>query len=93
MLQSERELNLSDVHVDICFCIDVTGSMAPFLRATKEQIAAIVMGIAPKVKERFTLTKLTLHFAIVAYRDVGDVPQFDVLDFTVDVDAVQKKVG
>lgn len=88
-LASERELTLANsgqapanMTVDICFCLDCTGSMSRWLSATKEQMRLIIEGITTLIEKEYPSLKLQLRFAIVAYRDVGDQPQFSSQDFT-----------
>ena len=41
------------VTVDVCFCLDTTGSMLPFIKTIKAQIVAITGGIGPKVAKQY----------------------------------------
>ena len=88
-LASERELTLvnsgqtpSNMIVDICFCLDCTGSMSRWLLATKEQMRLIIEGITTLIEKEYPTLKLQLRFAIVGYRDVGDREQFNIQEFT-----------
>ncbi|CAM4825000.1 unnamed protein product [Rotaria magnacalcarata] len=73
---------LSDVTVDICFCLDCTGSMSRWLSAAKEQMKIIIEGITKLIEKEYPSLKLKLRFAIVGYRDISDRPQFFFQDFT-----------
>ncbi len=57
------------VTIQICFCIDVTGSMAPYIRGVKASVQAIVKDLSGKVKERFRGLTFAFEFGLVAYRD------------------------
>lgn len=88
-LASERELTLvnsgqapSNMIVDICFCLDCTGSMSRWLLATKEQMRSIIEGITMLIEKEYPTLKLQLRFAIVGYRDVNDGERFNIQEFT-----------
>jgi hypothetical protein len=88
-LAGQRELMLvnsgqppSNMTVDICFCLDCTGSMSRWLGAAKEQMTLIIEGITKLIEKEYPSLKLQLRFAIVGYRDVTDRPQFFINDFT-----------
>lgn len=51
--------------IDVCFCIDATGSMAGELAQAQSTIHSIINNIEKKVQTE----GLTLRFAIVSYRD------------------------
>jgi uncharacterized protein YegL len=69
------------ISLDLAVVLDVTGSMAPCLKALKRQIRAIADGIPKAVKDKFPGVRLLLRLACVPYRDVGEaVPA--PLDFT-----------
>lgn len=79
--------------IDLAFVIDVTGSMAPWLEACKAQIKAISEGLLPRITQQYPSLGLQLRYALVAYRDVCDgAHQFEVMDFTPDVNALSDKV-
>ncbi|CAF1312641.1 unnamed protein product, partial [Rotaria sordida] len=88
-LAGERELMLmqsgqppSNITIDICFCLDCTGSMSRWLAAVKGQMKTIMEGIQDEVKVKYPSLKLQLRFAIVAYRDLKDKPPIMKIDFT-----------
>ena len=69
--------------IDVCFCVDATGSMSRYITQVKSTIESIVHNIENKVRTE----GLNLRFAIVAYRD--HPPQNNtyvtkILDFTDD---------
>lgn len=51
--------------IDVCFCIDATGSMSSELAQAQSTIHSIINNIEKKVQTE----GLTLRFAIVSYRD------------------------
>jgi hypothetical protein len=73
-----------DMSVDICFCIDVTGSMSGWIEACKAQIQAIADGLMPKIQEKCKDIDVHVRWGVVAYRDVGDTEQLQELPFTED---------
>ncbi|CAF3998377.1 unnamed protein product, partial [Rotaria sp. Silwood1] len=78
----------SNVAVDICFCLDITGSMSRWLSQTKVQMKVIITEIKRQINEKYPSLKLKLNFAIVGYRDITDRPQYETLNFTHDEDKV-----
>mmetsp|Transcript_16497 Transcript_16497/g.29920 ORF Transcript_16497/g.29920 Transcript_16497/m.29920 type:complete len:391 (+) Transcript_16497:295-1467(+) len=66
--------------VDIAFVVDCTSSMGPYISSVKESIQGIVERV------RATNQSMNLRLAIVCYRDMGDSPRFEVLDFVTSVD-------
>jgi hypothetical protein len=73
-----------DMSVDICFCIDVTGSMSGWIEACKAQIQAIADGLMPKIQEKCQDIDVRVRWGVVAYRDHGDQEQLQQLPFTED---------
>ncbi|CAF1361600.1 unnamed protein product [Adineta steineri] len=78
----------SNVTVDICFCLDITGSMSRWLSQTKVQMKVIITEIKRQINEKYPSLKLKLNFAIVGYRDITDNPQYETLNFTHDENEV-----
>ncbi|CAF1360663.1 unnamed protein product [Adineta steineri] len=78
----------SNVSVDICFCLDITGSMSRWLSQTKVQMKVIITEIKRQINEKYPSLKLKLNFAIVGYRDITDNPQYETLNFTHDENEV-----
>ena len=94
-LAGEREMKLinsgqpsSNITVNICFCLDCTGSMSRWLAAAKEQMKLIIKGITTLIEKEYPSLNLKLCFAIVAYRDIKDQPQFQRQNFTDNVTEV-----
>ena len=54
--------------IDICFCLDATGSMSSELAQVQSTITSLIEKIENKVRSE----GITLRFAVVAYRDHGD---------------------
>ncbi|CAF1153394.1 unnamed protein product [Didymodactylos carnosus] len=78
----------SNIVVDICFCLDITGSMSRWLSQTKIQMKAIIKEIKGQINENYSSLKLKLNFAIVGYRDITDNPQYETLNFTHNEDQI-----
>jgi hypothetical protein len=77
-----REIYASTM-VDICFLMDCTGSMSPYIREVQTSINSIV-------KQCTTANgpAKSMRCAMVGYRDFWDgEKQFEVLDFTDNVDS------
>ncbi|KAF2733344.1 hypothetical protein EJ04DRAFT_468499 [Polyplosphaeria fusca] len=62
---------------DVLFLIDTTYSMQPYIDAAKDQVYAIISGI-----ETAFLGDSTVRVAVVGYKDHGDSPNIEFLDFT-----------
>ncbi|GMH42187.1 hypothetical protein BSKO_10106 [Bryopsis sp. KO-2023] len=90
-LRGERSVKLragntpSAMTVDVCYVLDTTGSMGPWIEASKSQIKLITEGIAQKVNEQHPGIKIELRFSMVAYKDYGDAERIRVQQFTKDV--------
>lgn len=56
-----EEVNTSSSHLDIVFVLDTTGSMSPYIEATKKTIISTIQSYLQKSKDA--------KFGIVAYRD------------------------
>jgi len=72
-------LNSPRMKIDICFLMDITGSMEPWIQAAKDQAFAIVR------KTQQETPDADVRVAFVGYRDYGDNPQF-VCKYFEDVD-------
>jgi len=71
--------------VDICFCVDTTGSMEPYLQDVKSQIAGIASSLIPEIQKAYPKIKVVVNFALVPYRDIGDpghLSKETILEFT-----------
>ncbi|KAK0721888.1 hypothetical protein B0T26DRAFT_700601 [Lasiosphaeria miniovina] len=68
---------------DLMFLIDTTSSMSPYIEAAKNQVRSIV----DDIKVAF-LNEADVCVGIVSYKDHGDDPNIEFLDFTPDVDKV-----
>jgi hypothetical protein len=79
--------------VDVCFCIDVTGSMSGWIEACKAQVQAIAQGLMPKLENKCPDVEVLVRWALVAYRDVGDAQRLLELPFTEDSSKLVKEVS
>lgn len=66
------------VRVKLCFLLDCTGSMGPWIQAAKDQIEAIV----ESTQREYQTSDLQFEVAFVGYRDYGDEIQHEVVPFT-----------
>jgi hypothetical protein len=69
--------------VDLCFLLDATSSMGPHINKVKLQINKIVQEL------KVTNPSMVQRLAIVAYRDLGDSPRFNVMDFSESIESFQ----
>jgi hypothetical protein len=73
---------------DLLFLIDTTASMYSYINAAKEQVKSIVGDI----KKSF-LNESEVRVAVVSYKDHGDHPNIEFLDFTPSADQVFEFLG
>ncbi|KAI1459989.1 hypothetical protein F4805DRAFT_455378 [Annulohypoxylon moriforme] len=71
--------------VDLLFLIDTTGSMGPYIEAARKQVQDIVA----EAKKAF-LNESPIRVAVVGYKDHGDIPNIQFLDFTEDAARVEQ---
>ena len=74
--------------IDVCFCLDATGSMCSEI----EQVKSVIESIIHNIQEKVRTEGLQLRFAIVSYRD--HPPQDDtyvtkINDFTDNYDTIE----
>ena len=68
--------------LELCFVVDVTGSMGSFIREAQTKVKSILDSVASK--------GVNLRVSIVKYRDHCDSQVTKKLSFTTDMDKVQK---
>ncbi|CAE7572786.1 vwkA [Symbiodinium natans] len=73
--------------VDLLFMVDCTGSMQPYI----DQVKGTIHHMVRRLKSAYP--KLKLRVGFLGYRDVRDARQFEVLDFTDDVEAFARRVA
>jgi hypothetical protein len=73
---------------DLLFLIDTTSSMYSYIDAAKKQVKSIVK----EIKESF-LNESEVRIAVVGYKDHGDYPNIEFLDFTLSADRVFDFLG
>ncbi|OCK93318.1 uncharacterized protein K441DRAFT_566400 [Cenococcum geophilum 1.58] len=73
---------------DLLFLIDTTGSMYSYINAAKEQVKSIV----DDIKKSF-LNESEVRVSVVSYKDHGDHPNIEFLDFTPSADQVFEFLG
>jgi hypothetical protein len=67
-------------HLDLVFCVDLTGSMTPFIAAARSQMVRVLEGIRDA----------DLRVAIVGYRDFGTIQLLEICQFTKDKAATKR---
>lgn len=80
------------VAIDLCFVLDVTGSMRPWLQQCKDEIGSIVAGVKARIAQDYPSLDIQLRYGLLAYRDIGDAQQYDPLAFTPDANVLAQKV-
>lgn len=75
----------------VCLCFDATSSMFPHMKAAvkagKEMIGSLSSKTSTSLEAKYGAGKVSLKtdVAIVAYRDFGDSPQWEVRAFSPDI--------
>ena len=69
--------------MDLCFMIDSTKSMNPYIRLVHKKIGEIIHHIKQKFK------RFSVRISIVGYRDVDVTERFSILDFTDKVETAE----
>lgn len=64
--------------IDVCFCLDATGSMSSELAQVQSTITNLINRLSGKVRTE----GVTLRFGVVAYHDHMDPKVLEILDFT-----------
>jgi len=72
--------------VDVCFVLDITGSMKPHLESCQQKI----IDILSEVKKEENFQDANIRFALVGYRDQGDEVPIQKIDFQTDPSEIQK---
>eukprot|EP01127_Copromyxa_protea_P008978 TRINITY_DN2080_c0_g1_i4.p1 TRINITY_DN2080_c0_g1~~TRINITY_DN2080_c0_g1_i4.p1 ORF type:complete len:7466 (-),score=1064.85 TRINITY_DN2080_c0_g1_i4:44-22441(-) len=98
-MRGDRDLKLvkgnsaeSSTTVDLCFVIDCTGSMAPYIKAVLEQVKGIVKSLIPSIQEKYPTITLQMRYGVVPYRDVCDATM-PHLDFTNSVSTFENSLN
>ncbi|KAJ2904952.1 hypothetical protein MKZ38_006817 [Zalerion maritima] len=78
--RSTADLFKSACSTDLLFLMDTTGSMTAYIEAAKSQVKSIV----DDIKLAF-MNEADVRIAVVGYKDHGDKPNIQFLDFTTDV--------
>lgn len=71
--------------LDLAFVLDVTGSMSAEIEAMKATIDTVAAQIV-------SAGQADVRLAMVAYRDYGDTPEFEIQDFSDDVNSFRSFV-
>lgn len=68
--------------IDVCMCVDATGSMGGWINACKVQMQAICDSLVPRIEQEQPGVSIHVRWGLVAYRDVGDPDQLQVQELT-----------
>jgi hypothetical protein len=78
-LKVEREAKLikgntasQDFPIDICFLVDCTGSMSPWIEEAKKQMRSIVKNIKDKIHKEYPSINLVFKIGVLAFRDFSE---------------------
>lgn len=89
-----QQTEASVMTVDLCFVMDTTGSMSPWVEACKAKVQDILTRLPARIAEKHPHVKTKIRFAFVAYRDICDGPQqFTCLPFSESLSEVQAFVS
>lgn len=66
--------------IDVCICCDITGSMDRYINSVKDSLFELTMD--------FRNSSIVPRFAFLGYRDKGDKDQYEITDFTTDVQQI-----
>lgn len=67
--------------LEVCLLLDTTSSMSSWIERSKNTLKEIIQ----KVKTDYA--SLTIRVCFIGYRDIKDVPRFEIFDFSEDLDA------
>ena len=70
--------------VDVAICMDLTGSMSNEAEAARNKLISVFDTLKSKYPSK------SFRLALVGYRDKNDKKQFDIVDFTKDIESVKK---
>mmetsp|Transcript_40793 Transcript_40793/g.93901 ORF Transcript_40793/g.93901 Transcript_40793/m.93901 type:complete len:492 (+) Transcript_40793:253-1728(+) len=88
-LTRRKKLLMAAQSLDLCFVVDVTGSMA--MGAILKQVQNTIRSTLNEL--RASLEHLKFRLSVVAYRDVNDSKRFEVHDFNSDIAACEVFLG
>jgi hypothetical protein len=77
--------------LDLCFLVDCTGSMSPFIAVAKEQIKTILQSgdsVISKVKAAHNGIELEVRAGLLGYRDIDEEASEVLIPFTTDMDSL-----
>jgi hypothetical protein len=78
----------------IVFALDATASMSNIIEDTKAEIKAFAETLTIQAQAALAETyEISMEVAVVAYRDLRDVCQFETIDFTPNMGEVEKFLG
>jgi len=77
LTQKAKQAGVGKVSLDLCFIIDATESMGPYIHAAKESVQNVVDEFAHRYG-----ADAAMRFAVLGFRDIEDARPREVLDFT-----------
>lgn len=95
-----KQLNSPDsnkltVRHQVTFLLDITGSMEPLIKGTKEQVIKLIDTLKTAAEneipnENKEKTELIFEVSVIGYRDFTDVVHFQTKDFTDNINAIKE---
>ncbi|KAL4474495.1 hypothetical protein ABPG72_016173 [Tetrahymena utriculariae] len=88
--QEVSELQVFEAqNISICFLVDVTGSMMPYVNQVRDQINHIIENIYGSKQNN----SMEIYLSVVAYRDRDDKQSFETLQFTKNCDEFKQFIS
>ena len=82
-----RNSNAFAPAIDVCYVLDCTSSMGPYIANAKQTI----YDVNQRVKSRYPTA--TINFSCIAYRDFGDKKQYEQYQLSPDLNAFKTFIG
>lgn len=82
-----RKSKVETKTVDVCIGMDVTASMGPYLRASRDTVLEAFDTL------RTMHPECVFRLSFVAYRDIGDKIPFEVVPFTENMESVRDQIS
>ncbi|KAL4474511.1 hypothetical protein ABPG72_016189 [Tetrahymena utriculariae] len=76
-------------NISICFLVDATGSMKPYVNQVRDQINHIIKNIQSSKQNN----SMEIYLSVVAYRDRDDKQSFETLQFTKNCDEFKQFIS
>eukprot|EP00826_Nyctotherus_ovalis_P016361 TRINITY_DN1472_c0_g1_i16.p1 TRINITY_DN1472_c0_g1~~TRINITY_DN1472_c0_g1_i16.p1 ORF type:complete len:901 (+),score=231.30 TRINITY_DN1472_c0_g1_i16:156-2858(+) len=79
-LECIKEKLYACAQIDVCICCDITGSMDRYINSVKDSLFELTTD--------FRSSSMVPRFAFLGYRDKDDEDQYEISDFTTDVQQI-----